>query len=38
MRQTTFVLLTTQRSGSGWLVDLLDDHPSITGVRGAVPR
>lgn len=30
MRQTTFVLLTTQRSGSGWLVDLLDDHPSIT--------
>jgi len=29
MRQTTFVLLTTQRSGSGWLVDLLDDHPSM---------
>ena len=29
MRQTTFVILTTQRSGSGWLVDLLDDHPSI---------
>ena len=28
-RQTTFVLLTTQRSGSGWLVDLLDDHPAI---------
>ena len=26
---TTFVVLTTQRSGSGWLVDLLDDHPSI---------
>jgi LPS sulfotransferase NodH len=30
MRQTTFVILTTQRSGSGWLVDLLDDHPTIT--------
>ena len=29
MRQTTFVILTTQRSGSGWLVDLLDDHPAI---------
>jgi LPS sulfotransferase NodH len=28
-RPTTFVLLTTQRSGSGWLVDLLDDHPEI---------
>jgi len=28
-RQQTFVVLTTQRSGSGWLVDLLDDHPSI---------
>ena len=30
MRQTTFVILTTQRSGSGWLVDLLDDHSSAT--------
>lgn len=29
-RQTTFVILTTQRSGSGWLVDLLNDHSSIT--------
>lgn len=29
-RPTLFVLLTTQRSGSGWLVDLLDDHPAIT--------
>ena len=28
-RQATFVLLTTQRSGSGWLVDLLDDHPAV---------
>ncbi len=28
-RKKTFVILTTQRSGSGWLVDLLDDHPSI---------
>ena len=28
-RPTTFVILTTQRSGSGWLVDLLDDHPSV---------
>jgi LPS sulfotransferase NodH len=28
-RQTVFVVLTTQRSGSGWLVDLLDDHPAI---------
>ena len=28
-RPTIFVILTTQRSGSGWLVDLLDDHPSI---------
>lgn|GEM_PF-1259993 len=28
-RQTIFVVLTTQRSGSGWLVDLLDDHPAI---------
>jgi LPS sulfotransferase NodH len=27
--RTTFVVLTTQRSGSGWLVDLLDDHPAI---------
>ena len=29
MRQTTFVILTTQRSGSSWLVDLLDDHPAL---------
>ena len=28
-RPTTFVVLTTQRSGSSWLVDLLDDHPAI---------
>jgi len=28
-RPTIFVILTTQRSGSGWLVDLLDDHPAI---------
>jgi LPS sulfotransferase NodH len=26
---TTFVILTTQRSGSSWLVDLLDDHPGV---------
>ena len=28
-RPTLFVVLTTQRSGSGWLVDLLDDHSSV---------
>jgi LPS sulfotransferase NodH len=26
---TTFVVLTTQRSGSSWLVDLLNDHPAV---------
>jgi LPS sulfotransferase NodH len=25
-----FVVLTTQRSGSSWLVDLLNDHPAVT--------
>ena len=29
-RPTMFVVLTTQRSGSSWLVDLLDDHPAVT--------
>jgi LPS sulfotransferase NodH len=29
MRQTQFVVLTTQRSGSSWLVDLLNAHPRI---------
>jgi LPS sulfotransferase NodH len=28
-RPKLFVILTTQRSGSSWLVDLLDDHPLI---------
>jgi LPS sulfotransferase NodH len=28
-RPTTFVILTTQRSGSSWLVDLLNDHPAV---------
>ncbi|MGH3127179.1 MAG: Stf0 family sulfotransferase [Gaiellaceae bacterium] len=28
-RPRLFVILTTQRSGSGWLVDLLNDHPEI---------
>jgi len=28
-RPTTFVVLTTQRSGSSWLVDLLNDHPAV---------
>jgi len=28
-RPTTFVVLTTQRSGSSWLVDLLNDHPGV---------
>jgi LPS sulfotransferase NodH len=29
MRQTQFVVLTTQRSGSSWLIDLLNAHPEI---------
>jgi LPS sulfotransferase NodH len=28
-RPTTFVVLTTQRSGSSWLVDLLNHHPAV---------
>ena len=28
-RPVLFVVLTTQRSGSGWLVDLLNDHPDV---------
>jgi LPS sulfotransferase NodH len=28
-RPTSFVVLTTQRSGSSWLVDLLNDHPNV---------
>jgi LPS sulfotransferase NodH len=28
-RPRLFVILTTQRSGSGWLVDLLNDHPDV---------
>lgn len=30
MNSTGFVILTTQRSGSGWLRDVLDRHPEIT--------
>lgn len=29
MTQTHFVVLTTQRSGSSWLIDLLNAHPTI---------
>ena len=28
-RPATFVVVTTQRSGSSWVVDLLDSHPSV---------
>ena len=28
-RAVLFVVLTTQRSGSAWLVDLLNDHPAV---------
>lgn len=29
-RPTIFVVLTTQRSGSSWLIDLLNDHPAVS--------
>jgi LPS sulfotransferase NodH len=28
-RPTPFVVLTTQRSGSSWLIDLLNEHPAV---------
>ncbi len=38
MSATTFVILTTQRSGSRWLVDLLDDHPSVAAYESSSGR